>query len=103
MDFDFSPEEDVFRAKVRDFLDAALPSDYDPAEHGYGRNPEFQKKWNEALGEAGWLGYAWRTTRCCARCLRIRLAIVRWRTSGSCSKHSEMPPSYSSTTSSCFS
>jgi len=59
MDFDFSPEEDAFRAKVRDFLDTALPSDYDPAEHGYGRNPEFQKKWNQALGDAGWLGYAW--------------------------------------------
>ena len=59
MDFDFSPEEEAFRSKVREFLDATLPSDYDPDEHGYGRNPEFQKKWNQALGKAGWLGYAW--------------------------------------------
>ncbi|MFP6628582.1 MAG: acyl-CoA dehydrogenase family protein, partial [Myxococcota bacterium] len=56
MDFDFSPEEDVFRTRVQKFLDAHLPSDFDPRN---ARDPEFQKQWNQALGEAGWLGFAW--------------------------------------------
>ena len=70
MDFDFSPEEEAFRAKVQEFLDEALPADYDPREHGYGRNPEFQKQWNQALGKAGYLGYAWP---------KGRTAMARWR------------------------
>ncbi|MBW2270895.1 MAG: acyl-CoA dehydrogenase family protein [Deltaproteobacteria bacterium] len=53
MDFDFSPEEDAFRARVQSFLDAHLPSEFDA------RDPDFLKQWNRALGEAGWLGFAW--------------------------------------------
>ena len=53
MDFDFSPEEEEFRARVQSFLDANLPSEFDS------RDPEFLKQWNQALGEAGWLGFAW--------------------------------------------
>ena len=53
MDFDFSPAEDAFRARVQSFLDAHLPAEFEP------RDPVFLKQWNKALGEAGWLGYAW--------------------------------------------
>jgi alkylation response protein AidB-like acyl-CoA dehydrogenase len=53
MDFDFSPDEEAFRARVQSFLDANLPSEFDS------RDPEFLKQWNQALGEAGWLGFAW--------------------------------------------
>jgi alkylation response protein AidB-like acyl-CoA dehydrogenase len=53
MDFDFSPEEEAFRVKVQSFLDAHLPSEFDS------RDSEFLKQWNQALGDAGWLGFAW--------------------------------------------
>ena len=38
---------------MQSFLDANLPSEFDS------RDPEFLKQWNQALGEAGWLGFAW--------------------------------------------
>ena len=53
MDFDFSPEEDVFRETVRTFLEENLPHEFDA------RDPKFLKQWNQALGKAGYLGFAW--------------------------------------------
>jgi alkylation response protein AidB-like acyl-CoA dehydrogenase len=53
MDFDFSPQEEVFRKRVQDFLDEHLPEKFEA------RDPVFLKQWNHALGAAGWLGFAW--------------------------------------------
>ena len=47
MDFDFSPEEDVFRETVRTFLEENLPHEFDA------HDPKFLKQWNPAqIGRA---------------------------------------------------
>ena len=50
MDFDYSAEEEAFRQEVRAFLDEHLPEDDSPAATA---------KWNEALIEKNWIGFAW--------------------------------------------
>ena len=52
MDFDFSPEEEAFRAEVRAFLDENLPA---PEERG----PGFLAEWNRKLAEKRWIGFSW--------------------------------------------
>jgi alkylation response protein AidB-like acyl-CoA dehydrogenase len=52
MDFHFTPEEEAFRAEVREFLDAHLPEDDPPSEAEL-------RRWNRALAEKGWLGFHW--------------------------------------------
>lgn len=62
MDLSFSPEEEAFRQKVRDFLSANLPEGWN--EPGF-RLPEdtdridFLKDWQRRLYENGFLGMAW--------------------------------------------
>jgi alkylation response protein AidB-like acyl-CoA dehydrogenase len=50
MDFDYSPEEEAFRAEVRAFLDEHLPEE---------DTPESYQAWNRALAEKKWIGFAW--------------------------------------------
>lgn len=52
MDFEFSAEEEAFRAEVREFLDANLP----PADR---RGPAFPVEWNKKVREKGWVGFSW--------------------------------------------
>jgi alkylation response protein AidB-like acyl-CoA dehydrogenase len=52
MDFEFSAEEESFRAEVREFLDANLP----PPDQ---RGPAFPIEWNEKVREKGWVGFSW--------------------------------------------
>ena len=52
MDFEFTPEQETFRAEVRAFLDENLPP---PGERG----PEVIAEWNRKLGEKRWIGFSW--------------------------------------------
>jgi len=52
MDFDFTPEEEAFRAEVREFLDAHLPPEDE-------RGPDFLQEWNRRLVEKRWIGFSW--------------------------------------------
>jgi alkylation response protein AidB-like acyl-CoA dehydrogenase len=52
MDFDFTPEEQAFRAEVRDFLAANLP----PPEQ---RGSDFMPKWLRAVREQRYVGFSW--------------------------------------------
>lgn len=52
MDFDFTEKEEAFRAEVKQFIAANLPA---PEQ----RDEDFEKLWNEKLGEKKWIGFAW--------------------------------------------
>ncbi len=52
MDFDFTPEEEAFRAEVRAFIAEHCPA---PDERG----PEAIARWNAALATRRWIGFAW--------------------------------------------
>ena len=52
MDFEFTAEEEAFRAEVRAFLDRNLPP---PKERG----PDFPGEWNRKLAERRWIGFSW--------------------------------------------
>lgn len=52
MDFDFTPEEQAFRAEVRDFLAENLPS---RAERGRG----FMGEWLKKVRNKRWVGFSW--------------------------------------------
>ena len=52
MDFDFTPEEQAFRAEVRQFLAENLPS---RAERGRG----FMGEWLRKVREKRWVGFSW--------------------------------------------
>ena len=52
MDFDFTPEEQAFRAEVRDFLAENLPS---RAERGRG----FMGEWLKKVRDKRWVGFSW--------------------------------------------
>ncbi len=52
MDFNLTPEEEVFRDEVRAFLDENLP----PEEE---RNPMFGLRWSKLVREKGWVGFSW--------------------------------------------
>jgi alkylation response protein AidB-like acyl-CoA dehydrogenase len=51
MDFDFSEQEEAFRAEVRAFIAENLP----PEDQ---RGPEFQAQWDAKLVEKKWIGFA---------------------------------------------
>lgn len=57
MDFRFTPEQDRFRAEVRQFLDENLPAAAEDIAEGYhwGYDPAFSRK----LGVRGWLALTW--------------------------------------------
>ena len=52
MDFDFTHEEEAFRAEVQQFLAENLPP---PGE----RPKDFMRRWNEKLVEKRWIGFSW--------------------------------------------
>ena len=52
MDFNFTPENEAFRAEVRAFIDEHLPREDD-------RGPEAIARWNRALAEKRWIGFSW--------------------------------------------
>ena len=52
MDFNFTPEDEAFRAEVRAFIDEHLPREDD-------RGPEALARWNRALAEKRWIGFSW--------------------------------------------
>ncbi|MCZ7534486.1 MAG: acyl-CoA dehydrogenase family protein [Acidimicrobiia bacterium] len=60
----FTQEDDVFRAEVRDWLEANLTGPFADARGigGSGReheDHEVRLAWERRLGEAGWIGLAW--------------------------------------------
>jgi alkylation response protein AidB-like acyl-CoA dehydrogenase len=52
MDFNFTPEEEAFRAEVRQFLDENLPPEGK-------RDVAFMTGWQQKVREKGWVGFSW--------------------------------------------
>jgi len=52
MHFDFTPEEERFRAEVRAFLDENLPPEGQ-------RDAAFQVEWQRKVRARGWVGFSW--------------------------------------------
>jgi alkylation response protein AidB-like acyl-CoA dehydrogenase len=52
MDFNLTPEEEAFRAEVREFLDENLP----PEDQ---RDAKFLAGWNQKVRDKGWVGFSW--------------------------------------------
>jgi alkylation response protein AidB-like acyl-CoA dehydrogenase len=64
MDLAFTPDEEAFRQKVRDWLDHNLPAEWRHKGVGGFREEEetdIQRKWQRRLHEAGWLKLGWPT------------------------------------------
>jgi alkylation response protein AidB-like acyl-CoA dehydrogenase len=65
MDFHFSPQDESFRAELRDFLDRELPRDWAPGsvlseyEGGADARWETKQRFSKKLVEKGWLALAW--------------------------------------------
>lgn len=63
MDFSFSPAEEQFRAEIRDFLRAQLPSDWETTSFALDPDGEERRalatKLRQQLGEHRWLAAAW--------------------------------------------
>ncbi len=65
MDFEYTPEQEAFRAEVRAWLAENLPPDLcidDPMDERIAPNREvFEKRraWQNKLAEAGWVGLSW--------------------------------------------
>ena len=65
MDFEYTPEQETFRAEVRRWLDTNLPRDLcidDPMDERIAPNREvFEKRrtWQQKLAEGGWVGLSW--------------------------------------------
>ncbi len=62
MDFDYTPEQEAFRQRIRDFLKQNLPPNAARAgtpQSGIQPDHEFLKKWQRMLAEAGLLGITW--------------------------------------------
>ena len=58
MDFQFTPEQEVFRQEVRDFLEEEIRNGtFQPMCDGWiqGYSPEFTKK----VAARGWIGMSW--------------------------------------------
>jgi alkylation response protein AidB-like acyl-CoA dehydrogenase len=67
MDFEYTPEQEAFRAVVRAWLQANFPADLaidDPMDERIAPNREvFEKRrsWQRKLAAAGWVGLSWPT------------------------------------------
>ncbi|AEG50864.1 acyl-CoA dehydrogenase domain-containing protein [Sphingobium chlorophenolicum L-1] len=60
MDLTFSAEEEAFRAEVRDFLKAHLPTDLAEAEaQGFHMHRSQLAEWHRTLHEKGWIAPNW--------------------------------------------
>jgi alkylation response protein AidB-like acyl-CoA dehydrogenase len=57
MDFRDDPDEERFRAELRDWLVANLPTD--PAPLGGPERARFWRDWHRALYRGGWMGLSW--------------------------------------------
>ena len=60
MDLNYTPEEQAFRAEVRDFLATGLPADVAAKVKGGRRlTRDDHVRWQSALSRRGWLGVNW--------------------------------------------
>jgi alkylation response protein AidB-like acyl-CoA dehydrogenase len=60
MDLAFTPEEQAFRAEVREWVKGHLPSHIAHKVHNAQRlTREDMQGWAKILGQKGWLGYGW--------------------------------------------
>ncbi len=65
MDFEYTPEQEEFRAQVREWLNNNLPPELcidDPMDERIAPNREvFEKRrvWQRKLAESGWVGLSW--------------------------------------------
>jgi len=60
MDLDFTPEQQAFRASIRDWVAANLPADIShKVHHALRLTRDDMQRWARILGAKGWLGYAW--------------------------------------------
>ena len=62
MDFTFTPEEEVFRREVRDFLKKELPHKYERKVLHGGESEEeweFSKQFTRKIGQKGWIATLW--------------------------------------------
>ncbi len=64
MDFRFTPEEEAFRADVKEFLKQELKPGWDDdfdveSELGVEAHGDFAKNFNKKLSDRGWLAIAW--------------------------------------------
>ncbi|TYC09037.1 hypothetical protein FXF65_36620 [Actinomadura syzygii] len=63
VEFAFSPEEELWRQEVRDFLDAELPPDKE-FNHEFVEDDElweFAREFTRRVGRKGWIGLTWPT------------------------------------------
>ena len=54
MDFNFTKQEEAFRAEVRAFIETN-----NPPGSGWNRRPEDIMAWNQKLAEKRWIGFSW--------------------------------------------
>ncbi|MBB4841815.1 alkylation response protein AidB-like acyl-CoA dehydrogenase [Paucibacter oligotrophus] len=60
MDLNFTPEEQAFRAEIRAWVGAHLPTDIsDKVHHAQRLNKDDMQRWAKILGAKGWHGWAW--------------------------------------------
>lgn len=60
MDLHFSPEEEAFRAQIRQWVAANLPKDISHKVHNALRlSKDDMQRWARILGRQGWHGWAW--------------------------------------------
>ena len=59
MNFDYSPEEEAFRAEVRAWMEANTPRDPSGIATGMRIGKETQFAWEKKLASKGWLAYSW--------------------------------------------
>jgi alkylation response protein AidB-like acyl-CoA dehydrogenase len=59
MDLNYSPEEEQFRQRVRDFLKANLPPGWGTPGRPRDESVEFLREWQRKLFENGFLGLTW--------------------------------------------
>jgi alkylation response protein AidB-like acyl-CoA dehydrogenase len=58
MDITFTPEEERFRARAREWIEASKPAD-PPAENDIRARREFDLAWQRKMYDAGWAGISW--------------------------------------------
>ena len=63
MDFAFSPVEEAFRARIREWLRANLPEGWGTPRHPKATTPAekvaFARQWQRKLYDGGWAGISW--------------------------------------------
>ena len=60
MDLQFTPEEEAFRAEIRQWVADNLPADLShKVKHSLHLTRDDQQRWAKILGGKGWLGYGW--------------------------------------------